>query len=245
LVDSSGLESGVYDSIETTLAATGGLSVNITSPDSNATHVNIYVSPRNESGLFWNQKVAVGALPATVLPVRTQSDRPLVNQNLRGPFAADGISSFLGYMLLWKSNFLFRSKGLVDHLFYPATNIAAFPHDIKSVLGLQTGYYVITAETIHWISGPGPSEWQNKQVASGNFAQGGIVLPGRVLPMLQQSGLIALMAGQEEGSLICGLPDGSLIYLLQDRFVNTTAPTRAQIVYLESSLMRQLFMLLL
>lgn len=215
LEDANGAESGCGKAALITLAdATKDITVDVSSPDSNATHVNIYATSANQGGLFWCKQVTVGSLPTTLSTISV-STRPLLTQHMRGPIPADGIFSYMGFLLLFRDQVLFRNNGLSPHTFYVREHVRAYPDNIVAGAGLETGFWLMTDGGAWWISGESPATWSDIRKDSRQYAGGSLVIHGGLIPALETQALVALFLS--EHGLMVGLPTGQLVALTQDR----------------------------
>ncbi len=244
LVDADGVESGAPEAsvlADTVVTGSQAITVDVTSPDSNATHVKIYASEANQKELFFVSKVAVGSLPATVSAVGVSTE-PLLTQHMRGPIPADAMFSHKGYMFLVADNVIFRSRGQTPHLYYPAEEVMIFPHTVKGGVGLDGGFFVATAAKLYWIAGKEPAAWKRTSMDTATYAIGGLSLPGERIPKLKTEDELALFVSED--GLVAGFTDGSIAHLTDDQLALDSAPTFSTMAYIERDELRQLFMLL-
>lgn len=210
LVDSEGNEHGCSKSTTISVDGAEDITVELASSAASATHVSIYSTVANGSQLYWVATIEIGSLPYTMSAVRA-SDRPLRHQHLRNPISMDGIFSFLGYLLLYKDNYIIRSEGIAHHLFNARQGLRTFPKNIKGGVGLKTGFWVTTEKGAWFVGGaPEPSSWSETRKGGVEFATGGISAPGSYFPSLQTSDQVALFICSV--GLAIGLPSGELIY---------------------------------
>lgn len=240
-VDSDGAESGALKAAAIVVDGTTDITVNLSVGDSNATHLNFYVSTANQEKLFFCEKVAVGALPHTLTDMRITT-RPLRTQHLRGPIWGTGLFTFLGFVLIYKDNYVFRSEGQTPNLFDPR-HFMSFPWDVRHGIGLQSGFWVATEKSLHWISGEDPASWRNLGKAHrGSFAAGAFRADGKEIPRLETDAEVALFAGDD--GLIAGLEGGRVVNLTDDRLLLNAAPAEMHMLYRKSDAIRQFLMLL-
>lgn len=241
LVDADGAESGAPKAAAVVVDGAEDITVDIASNDANATHANIYVSTKDGEDVLWNQKVAIGALPATVITTQT-STRPLRTENLRNPIPSEGIATFLGYMFMWIDGVVFISKGQTPNLFQPLSEFLAFPGDVSSIIGLSNGFYATTTKGLYWVGGEGPEEWTATKLDAHVYNAGGTTMAGEHVQALETTSLVALMASDH--GLVIGLPDGQVRHITDDRLEFDTSTTLASFVYRETGSLRQILMLL-
>ena len=238
-VDAQGVEGGAQYATEITIAASKSITVDFSVGDSNATHVNIYVSPGpDQNEMYWNQKVVVGALPATITNARI-SRRSLRTQHLRGPIWGSGLAKFHGYVLGWTSNVVFRSEPLNPHLWNPF-NVWQFEADVQGVCGLESGVYVATANGLHWVIQNGTNAWQVQRLDTYAYAAGGTVVDGSLIVAAQTNEKVALFASQD--GLVIGKPGGSVVYPTQSRLTIDAASSSVKFLYREYDDIRQILM---
>ena len=238
LVDASGVESGAPKAAE--LTTSGAITVDLSSMDSNATHVNIYAARGDLPELYWNQKVAVGALPATITDVQV-SDRVLRNKYLRGPIPGSNVFSHFGYLMLCKDNFVFRSRGQAPHLFHPRSEILTFPSDVQGGGSVRDGFYIATSGGLFWISGSEPVKWFATRKDDTAYAKGMFRFPGRYFPELNTDDTV--VAFGYKGGVAFGLPSGIVRYVTHDRLRLASTPSQISMLYRENNAIHQLLML--
>lgn len=214
------------------------ITATLTPGDANATHVNFYISQVNGEELHFAKQVAVGALPATISDAR-YSKRPIRTQHMRGPIPGDGIFSYLGFLMIWRDNWIFRSKGQTPNLFYPREEVLGFGWDIRQCLGVKDGFYVATERGLNWITGAEPAEWKQDKKDEMVYAAGGLVMDGEQIPALETMDKVAVF-GSDHG-LTIGLPGGQVRYLTHER-LNVSAPALASFLYRSSGDIRQILM---
>ena len=218
-VDVNNVEHGCVESATITLSAVGGITVTLT-PPTGATHVNIYCSPGpDQPDVVWSQKVAVGALPASITVLATHarnSTRPLRTMGMRGPLAADRLFSYKGYIFQCLDNVVARSEGISPHLFNYETNSRAFPGTYTSGAGTERGFWVATDKGLWFVDGDGTSEnWFAQKKDNRVYAKGSLQIDGSLIPSLEAKGLIGLFVSNN--GVIAGLPGGQSVCLTQDR----------------------------
>jgi len=233
-------EGGAQDATEVTLAAGKSITVNLTIAETNATYVNLYVSPGpDQEELYWNKRVAVGALPATITNVRV-SRRPLRTQHLRGPVFGAGIGKYKGYVLTWRDNVVFRSQALVPHLF-STRNFWQFEHAVVGVSGLESGLYVATLGGLYWVENTGMHEWSRRQIDKKMYTSGSLVISGGLVGKAETAEKIAIFASQE--GLVLGLPNGQVVYPTEGRMAINPTGAKVQFLHRMDGDVRQLLML--
>jgi len=156
---------------------------------------------------------------------------------MRGPIPADGIFSYMGYLFLYVDNVLYRNNGLSPHLFYPRQYVRVYPEPILGGVGLEGGFWVVTAWGTWFVSGDRPENWRDIKKDTRKYAKGGIAVSGRLFPSLQVDALIALFVSED--GLMAGLPDGRMVALTQDRLPLDVTDKRADIVVRETGGFRQ------
>lgn len=233
-------EGGALKAASITVDGTKDITATLTPGDSNATHVNFYISEPNQEELFFTKQVAVGALPATITDYQ-YSKRPLRTQHMQGPIAGDGIFSFLGYIMIWSNNWIFRSKGHTPNLFHPREEVFGFPYNVQAAAGLQDGFYVATSKGLHWVTQTGERVWKKKQKDSKQYTTGSLIRESDDFPFLKLSGEKVAIFGCEDG-LAFGLPEGQVMYVTDERLDLASVPTKSSFLYRKSSDLRQLLM---
>jgi len=184
-VDSSGIEHGAPKAAAITLDGTKALRVALSAIDSSAVSVNIYLSVPNGTEMFYHSSVLVASLPATITTQAPTRD-VVRTMGLAPPIPTTVLGSFRGYMLLGVENFVFPSLGPNVHLYEIGSQTLGFPAPVITVLGLQTGFWVLTASAAYWVTGgDSPETWTTPDSATMAFAQGGSVITGNYVTGLQ------------------------------------------------------------
>lgn len=197
LVDSRNRESGTMEAGVITLSGAGGITVDLSSADSNATHVNVYVSSTDQPQLYWQRKITVGALPTTLSTLATDAratERPLRTQFRDEPPLADVIFSYMGYLMVCRGSDLFRSDGVALELFNPQHQ-DSLPDDVLGAAGLSSGFWRVTATGAWWTTGI-PPNLHTVKVDTHIYAGGQKVIPGGLVPKAQTFDLVALFVSE-------------------------------------------------
>jgi hypothetical protein len=226
VVDANGAESGCENAATITLASASGIKVNLlgSALDSNTLLVNIYAGSTNQEGLFWQKSVLPSAIPTVLSDVRT-TKRPLYTQFRTGPpTGITSIVSFRGWLLLLRSNELFRSSGISHHLYLPIES-EALPDDVLGAAGLEDGFWRVTSRGAWWTTGTDPTNWVTSKRDSLEYAAGSKVVSGSLVPALQTSALVALFVSEQ--GLMAGLPGGVMRPLTFDKLPLTVTSKRA------------------
>jgi len=239
LADARGVESGAPQAAEITTS--GGITVDLSSVDANAQYVDIYAARGNMPKLYWAKRVAVGSLPTTVDDVRV-SDRTLRNEFLRGPIPGNCLFSYIGYMMIGRDNFVFRSRGQVPHLFHPKSEIMTFADDVRAGAGLRDGFYVATTGGLHWISGSEPAKWGKVIKDHNNYARCVLKLPGEFVDFADTDDEVALFGGDK--GLVLAASGGRVSYITDNRLDVSDGKVSGSIVYREVGGIAQIVMLL-
>lgn len=237
LVDSSGIEHAAPDSSVITLTANQNISVNLSSYDSNAVYVKVYVSRVNGSQLYYTATVAVGSLPATVSNVDL-SFEPIRTQHLSPPIPADCLFSYRGMVILGIENGIFPSLGLYTHVYDIANAQNYFPADVVGGAGLDNGFWTATEKGIFWTTGDTPENWNTVQVDTREYAKGSIVLPGYLFPEIKEPDEVAFFLS--EHGLMVGDGKGNLTPHTIDRLHIEVKDKTASFAYRKAAELRQL-----
>lgn len=234
--DANDVEHGAQKAALITLTRTGGISVDISSPATEAVTVNVYMSSTNQKGLFWAKEVAVAGLPTTVSNLSEevrQSVRPCRGLGCRGPIPGDGLFSYLGMIFIYRDNLLFRSNGVFHHLFYVRQHVTAFPNNILGGVGLKDGFWITTAYGAWFVTGTYDAEadafaWNPIKKDQRKYAARGKLADGTWFPTLETSEQIALFVSED--GLMAGLTTGQIVPLTPDQMVLDVANQTASIV---------------
>ncbi len=216
LIDGNGVMSGAPAAASVTLDGTKDIQVSFGSAiDSNATHVRVYASYTDSPGMWFVAQVAVGSMPYTITDVydgATNSAEPLRTQFLQGPpTGIEGISSWGGFLFLWKGKYVIHSVGNFHHLFDFRTAHMKQTYDVQAVAGIDGGplWVATTGGMVRYTGSPGADNFQRKVADNRAYAAGFALMDGSKIDGLGDvDGRVALFASED--GLAIGLPDGSL-----------------------------------
>jgi hypothetical protein len=226
-VDAYGIEHGAPKASVITMDGTKSIRVELSSVDTNASYINIYVTRPNGRELYFTKQVASTALPAVITDV-SYSKEPLRTMGLSPPPAPDIIFSYRGFLMLGIDNFVFPSQGVNHHLFDLKTDLFGFETNLKAGAGLNNGFWVTTEKGAFWTNGDAPSEWELVKVDNLKYAKGALVIPGYLLPAANTPDPVALFVN--EYGLVAGLPAGNILPLTKDRLHMDVEDKEASIV---------------
>jgi len=215
LIDAKGVEHSANKSASITLSSEQSIQVGLSSYDSNAVYGKIYISDTNGEELYYKSTHAVGAFPVTLTGI-SDSYESLRTQSLSPPLPSTCLFSYRGSVMVGVENVVFPSLGEFHHLFELDEAHVYFPDTVLSGIGLDNGFWVISANAAYWTTGQVPQEYNTTLVDTNRkYAKGSITLPGTLFPTLGTSSSLAIFMS-ENGPMV-GLEDGSIFPLLPDQ----------------------------
>lgn len=231
-VDGNGLEHAAGEADAVTTNGSEAITVAVSPVDSNATHAKIFCTDCNGPDLFRSQKVAVGALPATISALPTSNEQPKTQFN-SPPIPCDGIFSYRARAMIFVDSFVYPSRAGAFHLFPFTEVVEQRPTNVIAGAGLASGFWTLCEDGAYWTEGLRMKEWQTwKRDGDRKYAAGSLVVPGYLLPILQTQAQVALFVSSD--GLVAGLPDGSLTPLTFERMRLDVEGKRARIGVLNS-----------
>ena len=209
-----------------------------------AVSVNLYITAANGSELYLTTGIEPGQFPITV---SSKGRDPWTHYRLdtlsaMPPPPADGIFSYRGFLMVWQDNVVYPSYGINHHLFRTGEYAESFPTTIRGAVGLPEGFWTVTPSGAFWTTGEDPAEWRTIQRDGFEYAGGGFLMEGKEIPELDVETPVAVFAS--ERGVTVGLPNGSLVYLTNDRYHFNVTNKRARFMKRTQRGMRQLMFIL-
>jgi hypothetical protein len=177
-------------------------------------------------------------MPYTILPADYRvSTRPLRTQHIRGPIPGNGLFTYKSFIMTYKDEVIFRSRGLSPHLFHPREDVLVLPSDVYGGGGTDGGFWVATkSHGVWWWTGE-PGDWKNEQKDHRKYAQGALVIDGSFIPSLETTGLVVLFVSED--GLMVGLSNGRLVPLMLKRLRLDVTNKSASFIVQETGWIKQ------
>jgi hypothetical protein len=235
-VDGNGIEHSTSKAAVITITENQNISVTLSSVDSNASTIKVYITETNGTDLFYTTSVNANALPATVSNSE-YSNEPLRTMEFYPPIPSDGLFDYNGMIMLFTDNYIFPSFGANHHLFEIGTTIEARPTNIKGGAGLRGGFWSVTEEGAYWTTGDIPENWDTEQRDNREYAKGSLIIPGYLIPIAETSEPCSLFVSED--GLMVGTSDGTLKPMTKDRLKLSVTDKTASIIYRENNDLNQ------
>lgn len=233
-VDEWGLEHGLSDG-----ALLSGASVTIPYSDPNAAAIRFYVATPGDDLKFWHSDVPVGtsaslsALPTCDIQAWTHGFSP--------PPTPDVIISHGDSIVVGVENRLYPSLGAATHL-YDLTLETVLPEAVLAGMGVDGGFWVVTAKDAYWIDGGAPQNWKiTPMYLRCAFAKGAERFGSQQIPGLgiQQPTQIAMFMSAYGPAF--GLPGGVMLTPFRNRYHVNVVEKRMSAVLNEGNTQQLIF----
>lgn len=231
-VDASGIEHGADLSASITLTTAKAITVLLSAVDAAAAYVRLYLAGPNDDRLFHAKDVAVSAMPTTITTL-PMSDYQCNRVGCVGPPAVTALWSWRDYLITASGSWLYPSVGAAAHLFQIDQTGIQFPETILAGVGLPTGFWVVGESDAYWVSGDShPKTWKVIPLnLDCGFAKGGVTLSSGLVPALSIKDATPIAVFASSIGLAFGLPDGSMLLPMQNRYHLDVAGKVASFAY--------------
>lgn len=240
-IDATGIEHAADEAAIASLASPAGITVDVPTLDSYATHVNVYASKANHIGLYYVATVAVGALPYTITDVAVEEYR-LDTQFLSPPEAVDSLFDYNGALMSCTNQYAYPSLGANHHVFDKTLAVEARPSDIFAGAGLNGGFWTVGSDGAFWTTGTDPVDWDTNQIDDFRYAKGSAAIPGHLLGFVKSQQPVALFVS--EHGLSIGTNTGAMLAVNHHNIHLDVEGKRAFFAYDRASVSNQIIFFL-
>jgi hypothetical protein len=222
------------------LAATGGITVSISTFDPLATHVRLYLAGPNSDVLYMLRDVPVAQFPYTITDLPTE-DTVCWTIGLAPPEPCDFMFAYGDRLMLVDGQWVYPSVGAAQHLYDVGTTAFARPETVLAGGGLPDGFWTVSSKGAYWTSGDQVEAWRVvDQTYPCEFCAGSMQINTAALRGLGLQGGSPAVLFWSKWGLAVGLSQGQMLFPMRDTYNMAVTGKTARFAYRQADGLKQL-----